>query len=87
MTKNQKGHKTIKTPKDVFDHAAVMEHSSNPGYSPLRQDRSRTNYDLTVLMSQYIDDVYYEDSTPRAIEAAAVLMDFMLYIGRQTSEE
>ena len=67
--------------QDLFDRIAVRLHTEYPGNSPLDQNRTRTNYDLTMLVSDYIGNRQEHEEIPnQAYDAYRVLSDFVLAI-------
>ena len=69
-----------------FDHDVISVHSetSSTGNSPLDQTRTRTHFQLTGLMSQYISESQeHEEFEDQAWEAYKVMSDFMQYLAFQ----
>ncbi len=73
-----------------FDHDVVMIHSEtfSTGNSPLDQNESRTNFEMTALMSQYISETEeHSEWDDQAWEAYKVMTDFMRYLAFQDAKE
>ena len=69
-----------------FDKTVVRTHSEtySTGNSPLDQKSTRTNVELTTLMSQYISETEeHEELDNQARDAYRVMSDFMMYLAYQ----
>ncbi len=73
-----------------FDHDVISVHSEsyNTGNSPLDQKSTRTNFELTGLMSQYISESQeHQEFENQAWEAYKVMTDFMSYLAFQDHQD
>ena len=69
-----------------FDKNVVRTHSEtyNTGNSPLDQKSTRTNQELTILMSAYISETEeHQELENQARDAYRVMSDFMMFLAYQ----
>ncbi len=65
-----------------FDHDVVRTHNYSPSNSPLDQKRTRTNYELTLLMKEYVQTTEEEFGISDQVtwETYRVMSDFLNFL-------
>ena len=70
-------------PVHEFQKSVIKVHSQVPMNSPLDEKKVRTNYALTLLMADYIEESLHENGRYDALVSNSVLADFMRWIAYQ----